>query len=461
MDASAAIPLAIPGKMVSDRVTYSPFRIVLVVLLVAVNGLFAAAEVALLSVRHSRLRQMAQNGQVGAQAALNLLANPGRLLSVTQVGVTMASLGLGWAGEDPLYRILAGLLGHVAVPGAAGLLHGIAFALAFLIIGYFHVVLGEVVPKNLAMAKADRLAALAAPALLVFYRVSTPFVVVIERSAGAMVRALRLKGAAHGGGHSAEELKLIVSSSRGLGYLPAIQEDIIHRVLDLGAISVREIMTPRNDIVSVSPNATLDQVLRAMIESRHSRLPVYEGAAEQVAGILHYKDLLPVWEERRRAIRSGRPSRAFRVSGLLRPHLVAPETKPLAQMLEEFRQGRSHMAMVVDEFGAITGMVTVEDVLEQLVGRIEDEHDEKVPRQPAAGVLELDGATRIRDLESEYGIRIPAEAGFETLAGFLLFRLGKIPSAGEFVEFEGRRYAVLEMERKRIAKVRIERLPGQ
>jgi CBS domain containing-hemolysin-like protein len=309
------------------------------------------------------------------------------------------------------------------------------------------------------MAKADRLAALAAPALLVFYRVSIPFVVVIERSAGALVRALRLKSAAQSGGHSAEELKLIVTSSRGLGYLPEMQEDIIHHVLDLGAISVREVMTPRNDIVSIGSGATLDEVLQTMIATQHSRLPVYEGAPEKIAGILHHKDLLPVWEERRQAIRSGRPSRAFRVSRLLRPHLVVPETKPLSQMLEEFRQGRSHMAMVVDEFGTIVGMLTVEDVLEQLVGRIEDEHDEKFPRPAIAGDLELDGTTRIRDLESEYGIEIAAGGGFETLAGFLLFQLGKIPSAGDSAEFEGRRYTVLEMDRNRIARVKIEKTP--
>jgi CBS domain containing-hemolysin-like protein len=445
--------------MVSELVSYFSFRLLLVAGLIAVNGFFAAAEVSLLSVRPSRLRQMAEDGQAGARAALNLLANPGRLLSVTQVGVTLASLGLGWAGEDPLYRILSGFFRPVTNAATADFLHLIAFVLAFLIIGYFHVVFGEVAPKNLAMAKADRLAALAAPALLVFYRVSIPFVVVIERSAGALVRALRLKGAAQSGGHSAEELKLIVSSSRGLGYLPEMQEDIIHRVLDLGAIAVREVMTPRNGIVSIGSGATLDDVLRTMIESQHSRLPVYQGAPEKIAGILHYKDLLPVWEERRTAIRSGRPSRAFRVSRLLRPHLVVPETKPLSQMLEEFRQGRSHMAMVVDEFGTIVGMLTVEDVLEQLVGRIEDEHDEKIPRPAAADDLELDGTTRIRDLESVYGIEIAADDGFETLAGFLLFRLGKIPRAGESVEFQGRRYTVLVMERNRIARVRIEKMP--
>jgi putative hemolysin len=440
-------------------VTYSPFRIVVVISLIAVNGFFAAAEVALLSVRHSRLRQMAEAGQAGAQSALSLLSNPGRLLSVTQVGVTLASLGLGWAGEDTVYHILTGWFQPVVTPATAPLLHGISFVVSFLVISYFHVVLGEVVPKNLAIAKADRLAALVAPALLVFYKISMPFVVVIERSAAVLTRALRLKGGAHAGGHSAEELKLIVSSSRGLGYLPEAQEDMIHRVLDLGEIFVREIMISRNDIVSVSSQATLDEVLEAMTSSRHSRLPVYEGNPEKIIGILHYKDLLPVWEERRQAIRLGRPSRAFRLPRLLRPYLIVPETKPISQMLDEFRHGHSHMAMVVDEFGTIVGLLTVEDVLEQVVGRIEDEHDQKAERRAETDEVELDGATRIRDLESEFGIEIPTDAGFETLAGFLLFRLGAIPRVGQAVEYEGRRYTVLEMDRNRIARVRIEKTP--
>jgi putative hemolysin len=435
-------------------VSYSPIRILLVGLIIAINGFFAGAEVSLLSVRQSRLRQMAEAGSAGAQAALNLLSNPGRLLSVTQVGVTLASLGLGWAGEDTLYQVLISLFHPVTTPATVKLLHGLCLVLSFLTISYLHVVLGEVVPKNLAIGKADRMAALVAPALLVFYRVSLPFVVVLERSAGALTRMLRLKDAARGG-HSAEELKLIVSSSRGLGYLPESQEDMIHRVLDLESIAVREVMVPRNDIISISSDTSLDQVLRTMIEAQHSRLPVYERTPERIIGILHYKDLLPVWEERRRAIRSGRPSRSFRVTRLIRRHLVVPETKPLSQMLEEFRQGRSHMAMVVDEFGTIVGMLTVEDVLEQVVGRIEDEHDEKIQRRAETDEVELDGTTRIRDLESEFGIEIPTDAGFETLAGFLLYRLGEIPKAGQSVEYNGRRYTVLELERNRIARVRI------
>jgi len=430
------------------------------VLLIAINGFFAGAEVALLSVRHSRLREMAESGQSGAQAALNLLSNPGRLLSVTQVGVTLASLGLGWVGEGTVYEILISALHPAITPGTVRILHGVSLALSFLIISYFHVIMGEVVPKNLAIARADRLAVLVAPALLVFYRVSIAFVLIVERSAAYVTRLLKVPGGVHGGGHSAEELKLIVSSSRGLGYLPEAQEDMIHRVLDLDSIAVREIMVPRHDMVSIPANASLDEVLATMIREKHSRLPVYEDETHRIIGILHYKDLLPVWEERRKAILLGRPSRSFRISRLLRPHIVVPETKPLSQMLEEFRQGHSHMAMVVDEFGTIVGMLTVEDVLEQVVGKIEDEHDEKKQQVAEAAEIELDGATRIRDLESEYGIEIPSDAGFETLAGFLLYRLGEIPHAGEAVDYQGRRYTVLEMERNRIARVRVEKIPS-
>jgi putative hemolysin len=440
-------------------VTYSPFQLLLVILLIVVNGFFAGAEVALLSVRPSRLRQMAADGQAGAQAALNLLSHPGRLLSLTQVGVTLASLGLGWAGEDTLYRILVSLVHPVTTELSSKILHAACLAISFLVISFFHVVLGEVVPKNLAISRADQLAALVAPPLLLFLRIATPFVVTIERSATAITRALRIRSAAHGGGHSAEELKLIVSSSRGLGFLPEAQEDMIHSVLDLGEVAVREVMVARNDMISISSEATLDGVMETMIREKHSRFPVYDGAPEKVIGILHYKDLLPVWQERRQSIRTGRPLRAFRVTRLLRRHLVVPETKLLSQMLEEFRQGSSHMAMVVDEFGTVVGMLTVENVLEQIVGRIEDEHDEKIAPRVDARVVELDGATRIRDLENEYGIEIASDGEFETLAGFLLFRWGEIPKVGDAVEYQGRRYTVLEMERNRIARVRVEKIP--
>jgi CBS domain containing-hemolysin-like protein len=434
------------------------FRILLLLLILGINAFFAAAEVALVSVRESRLKQLAEEGHAGAQAALSLLANPGRLLSVTQIGVTLASLGLGWAGEDTLYSIVLSVLQPAITPVTEKVLRAASFVLAFLVMTYFHVVVGEVVPKNLAIESADRLAAIVAPALLIFYRISEPFVWVIEKSSAAITRMLGVGEGQRGGGHSAEELKLIVSSSRGLGHLPEMQEDIIHRVLDLDHISLREIMVPRNDIASVPVDATLDQVLATMIEHKHSRLPVYEGQPEQIVGIIYYKDLLPVWEERRAALRANRPPRVFRLRRLMRKHLVVPDTKPVAQMLAEFQQGRSHMAMVVDEFGTIVGLVTVEDVLEQVVGAIADEYDVKSEQPPPDGdELELEGATKIRDVETQYGIALPGDGGFETLAGFLLMRFGKIPAAGEILEYEGRRFTVLEMDRNRIAKVRVEK----
>lgn len=438
--------------------TSTPVRLLLVALLIAINGFFAGAETALLSVRHSRLRQMAEEGFAGAQAALNLLSNPARLLSVTQVGVTLTSLALGWAGEDTVYTIITRLLGPVETPITAKFLHAISFLASFLVISYFHVVIGEVVPKNLAISKSDRLAALCAPPLLLFYRVALPFVIVIERSAAFLSSALHLKEGMHGSVHTAEELKMIVSSSRNVGYLQETVEDMVHRVLDLEAISVREIMVPRREIVCIASDASLDDVLHTMIQQQHSRLPVYEGTPDVIIGILHYKDLLPVWEERRRAVSGGRSSRSFRIRRLLRPHMVVPETKPVSSMLDDFRKRRSHMAMVVDEFGTIMGLLTVEDVLEQIVGQIEDEHDEARERAlREAEDIEVEGTARVRDLDAEYGIQF-SEDGFETLAGFLLLRFGVIPRAGDSVEYEGRRYTVLEMDRNRIARVRIEKL---
>src|SRR6202165_4270113 len=201
------------------------YRFVILVAILVLNGFFAAAEVALISVRKSRLRAMADDGQVGAQAALTLLANPARWLSVTQVGVTLASLGLGWAGENTVYELFLSILQPFMSPALTPLLHGVRFGLAFLFISYAHVVVGEVVPKNLAIEKADRLAVLVAPALLVFDRISAPFIFFAERSAAALSRWLGLRGSHTGGGHSAEELKFIISSSRTEGHLPRFEAD--------------------------------------------------------------------------------------------------------------------------------------------------------------------------------------------------------------------------------------------
>jgi CBS domain containing-hemolysin-like protein len=437
-----------------------PYRFVILVAVLLLNGFFAAAEVALVSARKSQLRALANEGQAAAQAALNLLANPSRLLSMTQAGVTLASLGLGWAGENSVYHWLLLMFQPWMAHRFDPLWHTVSFGIAFLLISYAHIVLGEVVPKNLAIEKAGKMALLVAPALVAFDRISRPFIFFAERSAAAVSHWIGLRGGHGGGGHSAEELKFIISSSRTEGHLHRFEEDAIQALLELSNYSAREIMVPRNSIVSVSVDASLDHVLRRMREHEYSRLPVYEGDPEHLIGYVHYKDMMRIWEERRMAIARKRVLPPFHLSRVLRKPLLVPETKPLNDLIEEFRVTHTHMAMVVDEFGTIVGLVTLEDALEQIFGEIGDEHDVKRPKLAGeTATLELDGATTIRDLDTQYGLELPGDAGFETLAGFLLFQLGYIPRQGETVEYGNRRFAILEMDRNRIARVAIQRLP--
>jgi CBS domain containing-hemolysin-like protein len=439
--------------------SYLAYRFLILILIVGFNAFFASAEMALISARRSRLRELAGGGNVGAQSALNLLARPERLLATIQVGVTLAGLGAGWAGEDTLYRALLALLQPVINPRTAALLHGASFVVAFLVLISLMVVLGEVVPKNLGIKKSERYAVAVAPLLLVFYRMSQPFISVLERASTAVSRLLGLGKEEHGAGHSLEELKLIASSVRAAGRMSGFEESVVHRALDLRNISVREVMVPRNGMVSISADASLDHALRILAENQYTRLPIYEGRPENIVGILHYKDLLPIWQRSILVARGNAPTPPFRLRSVLRRHIVVPESKPLSQMIDEFRAHHAHMAIAVDEFGTIAGLVTMEDVLEQLFGEIEDEHDARRLRPSLESpLLELEGAVSIRDLETQYGIELPTNAGFETLAGFLLFRLGCIPDAGQMIEHEGRRFTILEMDRNRIARVKIEKL---
>jgi CBS domain containing-hemolysin-like protein len=433
-------------------------RLLLLPVLLGINGFFAAAEVALVSVRQTRMRQLAEAGDARARAVLGLRENPDRLLSAVQLGVTLASLGLGWAGEDTVYRLIVAVMPGLQFPHSTQVLHLASFAIAFGIITFLHMVIGEVVPKNLALERTERLALAAGPALEWFARTTYFFVRVVENAASALSKLLGLTGSAAGAGHSVEELKLIVTASRRHGELGASQEDMLHNVIDFYDLTVRQVMVPRNEIVSVPVEASLERVIRVLVEQQHSRVPVWEGSPEHIIGILYAKDLWPLWQEQRRALLSGRPPREFRLRAMIHPHRVVPETKPLDQMLAEFQAERYHMAMVVDEFGTIVGLVTVEDVLEQIVGEIRDEHDLPEPARQASESepIELDGITNVRDLENLYGIELPYDAGFETLAGFLLHKLGLIPQGGEQVDHAGRRFTVAEMHAHRIAKVRIE-----
>jgi CBS domain containing-hemolysin-like protein len=267
--------------------------------------------------------------------------------------------------------------------------------------------------------------------------------------------------------HSPEELKLIVTSARRLGVVPAMEEDLIVRALEMGEITVRQVMVPRPRIFSVPADMPLEQALARVVEEMHSRIPVYDpqSGAEHIIGLLYSKDLTR-WMRLKYTKPPSDPAAArlskMVVRDIMRDVLVVPETKPLTDLLIEFRQRKRHLAVVVDEFGSTSGVITVEDVLEQLVGEIEDEFDVTPQPLPAGATsMVVEGAVSIRDLETQYHVTLPSDQGFETLAGFMLAQLQRIPDTGESVEYDGRRYTVLDMDNRRIARVQVDTLEAQ
>jgi CBS domain containing-hemolysin-like protein len=435
-------------------------RPIVLFLLLAVNSFFAAAEVALVSVRQTRMRELAQGGDHRAQTVLDLLVKPDRMLSATQLGVTLASLGLGWAGEGTVYGLLEPLFRPLVTPESEPMVRFFCFALAFTLITFLHMVLGEVVPKNLALERAERLALMIAGPMNLFTRTTSFFVSAVEGTARRISLLLGLKMNALGGGYTAEELKLIVSLSKKEGALAHRQEDMLHRVIDFYDLAVREVMVPRQEMIALPGDATFDQVIDCVVRNQHSRIPVYNESPEHVVGVVYAKEIWAFVQQMRRWQMLDRPPPAF----LLRPFVHAvefvPETKSVYELLDEFLERRYHMAMVVDEFGTVVGLVTVEDALEQIVGEIRDEHErtKAAERQTPGGPIEVDGIMPILDLATHYDIELPYDAGFETLAGFLLSKLGNIPEGGEKLEYEGHTYTVMKMENNRISRVRIEPL---
>ncbi len=437
---------------------YIGYRSLLLLFLTAVNAFFSAAEVSLLSVRPSKMQALAAQGNIGAQAAMTLINNMERMISLSQVGITIASLGMGWAGEEAMYAYLVHVLQPISTPQTEIVIHGLSFVFSFLLLTFVLVVLGEVVPKNLAVEKAERMAVLTSPALLVCYRMLEPFVYVVERSSAFVSRLFGLKGISPGGAHSAEEIKHIVSISGTEGHLPLFEQKAIHHLLDLRLLVAREVMVPRGSVVSVPIDAPLDVVLQTMAEHAYSRVPVYQDHPENIVGVIHSRELIRIWHDYRAAGEHAASLPPFRLVDWMHKPLVVPETKPLNALIDQFRLAHQHMATVVDEFGTITGLITMEDVFEQVFGEIEDENDIRQPHKDESDLIEVEGTIPIRDLEMQFGIEVPFEDSFETLAGFLLSRFGFIPKGGEQVAEAGRRFTVLAMDRNRIARVRIERL---
>ncbi len=438
------------------------FRGVAIMVLILANGFFVAAELSLVSVRETRIEQLIAQRRPGARLVRRLQQHLDDFLPAVQLGVTLCSLALGWIGEPVVAAIFEKWL--VWVPHSHIYAHLIAVPIAFAFITYFHVLLGELVPKALALRKAEQVAVAVSGPMEVFIRLTRPAVRLMNRSARAVLRLFRTPMMHEGSVHSPEELKLIATAARRSGMLPEYQESLIHRAVEINEVPTREIMTPRQRIFSLPFDLLIEEASARIVDELHSRVPVYDPARgpEYIVGVVYSKDISRLMHFRASAKTrfAEAPFVELRLKQVMREVLVVPETKAVLDLLHEFQARRRHLAIVVDEFGSTVGLVTVEDAIEQLIGEVEDEFDvaAKTVLTTASGELMLDGSVNLRDLETQMRWSLPRDAGAETLAGFLLARLGKIPRGGETIEYEGRRFTVVEMNGNRISRVRIEKL---
>jgi CBS domain containing-hemolysin-like protein len=435
-------------------------RLLGVLALVGVNAFFAAAEFSLVAIRLSRVRQLVGQGNARARIVQELLADLDRVVSGVQVGITLSSLGLGALGEVTVARFVRPLFDWLPGKQAAVIAHSLALALAFLLLTVMHVVLGELVPKTISLQRAERVALLVARPFHWFLHTFRWAIDLLDRMARRVTHALGVAAPhSHTLVHSAEELQILIQQARERGLLALVEESFIQRAIEMGQLQVREIMVARPDMHRLAVNASLEEVMKVFATTQRSRIPVYEGTIDHVLGFLHIKDMLWVLLDRERRTEEGLAPPDFDLRRLLREILIVPESKSASELLAELRASRIGMAMVVDEFGSILGLVTLEDVLEQLVGEIHDEFDViERPLTLADGAMVFDATLNVRDLETQYNIVLPEDPAYATVGGFVLSQLGFIPRGGESFDYDDYRFTVLEMDHRRVARLKIQRI---
>ncbi len=431
-----------------------------VLALVALNGFFAATEFSLVAVRMSRIRQLVARGNARARVVEALLGDLHRVVSGVQLGITLTSLAIGALGEVTLAKVFQAIWQGKSGTHTVLLAHAVALACAFALLSALHVVIGELVPKTVSLARAERVALLVAIPFRWFLNTFRWVIDLLDGVSGAIVKAMGVSAAqVHGVAHSTEELQIQIQQARERGLLAAGEEKFILSAIELSQIQVREIMVPRPDMHTLPIESSLDEVMRVFATTQRSRIPVYRGSLDHILGFVHIKDMMWVLLDRERRLEENIPPPAFDLRRVVREILIVPETKPASELLLELRTRRVGMAMVVDEFGSILGLVTMEDILEQMVGEIHDEFDvvEK-PLTLADGALIFDAALNVRDLDAQYNITLPEDPAYATVGGFVLDQLGFIPKGGESFEYGNYRFSVVEMDGKRVAQVKIQRV---
>ena len=432
--------------------SFSAMYIISVILLVAANGFFVASEFSLVAVRRSRIIALAETGNRRAQLLLELLDHINSYISATQLGITMASLALGWIGEPALARLLEGpLQGRVS----DALRHTLAFIVAFTIITFLHIVLGELAPKTLALERAERVALAIAWPMRAFHQVFRWPIRLLDWAGTSTVRLLGLRHTGEiSSAYTVDELRQIIDVSHKSGALEPDEQRLLHRVFEFTDAEVREVMMPRTRVVGLEQSASREEVVAIVLENMYSRYPVYRKSIEDIVGVVHGKDLLG-------RLVAGEP---FDLASIMLPPVFVPEGKKVSSLLKEMQRSRNQMAFVVDEYGGLSGLVTTEDLIEELVGEIRDEHDagEAVhfQRLPDGSQL-VDGLLSIFELADALKVKMVDDVPYETVAGLILHELGRFPLRGESVVWHDCRLICEEVTHTSILKVRIVRLPPE
>ena len=422
------------------------FRLGIVVLLVLANGFFVAAEFALVGSRKSKIDQMAAEGDRMSRTVQEALKHLDRYISATQLGITLASLGLGWVGEPALAGLIDRLLAMMGMDIPSGVTHTAAAAItAFAIITFLHIVLGELAPKSVALIMPEAVSRWVALPLVWFAVIMRPFIAVLNGTANAMLKMVGIQPQSEASRvHSPEELRLLVMQAHAHGKLDESDSAMLAGVFDFHEKRARDVMRPRTEIVAIPIRAPEEEVWKVLRSERYSRYPVYEESLDDIIGVFLAKDL---W------LHDG--ERSFSLKDFVRQALYVPDSRPAERVLDDLRKTRAHMAVVLDEYGGTAGILTMEDLVEEVIGDIADEYD-LASREAIEtnGVLELAGSISLIDVRSDYKIPIP-DGDWTTLGGYVFSRLGRVPKIGDRVPFPGGELEVVAMDGRRVAGVRV------
>jgi CBS domain containing-hemolysin-like protein len=422
--------------------------ILLTISLVLLNGFFVAAEFAIVKVRHTQIEVLAKEGKGAARLSKKILAHLDGYLAATQLGITLASLGLGWIGEPVVSKLILKVMHAFNLSISPETAHDVALPLAFFIITVLHIVFGELAPKSLAIIYPKRTTLLAAYPLRIFYIVFRPFIWLLNGIANLFLRMLGIRSVQGADTHSSEELKYIVMQGKESGAIEEGDYHIIRNAFEFSERTVRQIMIPRMQVVGINVATSTEAALADIIKEGYSRMPCYEGSLDNIVGIVYLKDLLL-------KLRRGE---AINLSNMLRPAIFIPPTRRIGSLLKEFQVKHQQMAVVVNEFGGMEGIVTMEDILEELVGEIQDESDEEIPpvEQTGDDTFSVIAHSTVHDINKYLPRPIEEHEEYETLAGILMGRFGNVPGAGEQIMLDGYECTIQKTARNTIAIVKLQ-----